>query len=128
MPLDVVCPECGDIYFETNDKDGSNPHVTGGKSQLVEKYDPNRCVSAAMIRLKDEFKEIIDDIPHDKDLFSLAIGPCPNCGSALSNDSFTIKTKPQKLDPRICEICKLKFETERAKKIHRTLAHGKKKG
>lgn len=123
MPLDVVCPQCGEIYFETNDKKGFNPHVTGGASQFVEEYDPDRCVSAAMIRLKDKFVGVFDDICHDKDLFGQAIGPCPNCGSPLSNDSFTIKTKEQETDPCACEICGEKFPSERAKKIHKTMAH-----
>jgi len=129
MPLDVICPGCGEVYFETNDKKGFNPHVTGGASSFVEEYDPDRCVSAAMIRLKDKFIGVIDDIQHDKDLFAGAIGPCPNCGSPLSNDSFTIKTREQEpdVDPRcICEVCGQQFPSERVKKIHRTMAHGKK--
>ena len=93
MPLDVLCQGgCGSVYFETNDKDGSNPHVTGIKSQFVRKYDPDAMANAAMIRMKDEFMGIYDNIPHDSDLFSAAIGPCPGCGHPFSNDDFKLIT------------------------------------
>jgi hypothetical protein len=96
MPFDVICPECRLCFFETNDKDGFNPHVTGIKSQFVRIYDPDAMANAAMIRMKDKFIGIYDDIPHDADLFSEGIGPCPGCGNALSNDGFKLITRPRK--------------------------------
>jgi hypothetical protein len=104
MPLDVLCQGlCGAVYFETNDKDGFNPHVTGIKSQFVRKYDPNSMANAAMIHMKDEFMGIYDDIPHDSDLFSAAIGPCPGCGHPFSNDDFKLITRPQKPEEKESE-------------------------
>ena len=107
MPLDVICPWCRDCFFETNDQDKRFELDDRGIlfrsfqkpnfriSEFVQKYDPDRPANAAMIRLKDEFREHIDDIPHDCDLMSEAIGPCPGCGNPLSNDNFTFITREQ---------------------------------
>lgn len=104
MPLDIICMgSCGEIYYETNDKDGFNEFKTGIKSDFVRKHDPDKMANAAMIRLKDEFYGIHDDIPHDVDLLSEAIGPCP-CGHPFSNDDFKFITRPQEIDEDTQEI------------------------
>ena len=93
---------CGEVYYETNDKDGWNkdPKAVGVKSDFVRKYDPDRMANAAMIRLKEEFVGFIDDIPHDCNLWGEAIGPCV-CGQSFSNDNFKLKTRPQEIDEAI---------------------------
>ena len=109
MPLDVICPWCRDCFFETND---SNNYIDDPRgilfrnfkedlrvSDFVQRYDPKRSANAAMIRLKDDLKEYIDDIQHDCDLLSEAIGPCPGCGNPLSNDNYTFIIRPQKVIP-----------------------------
>lgn len=134
MPLDVICPWCRDCFFETND---SNKYIddprgilfrnfkeTSRVSDFVQKYTPDRPANAAMIRLKDEFKEYIDDIPHDCDLLSEAIGPCPGCGNPLSNDNYTFITRPQTTviaddyDGLECRYCGEKFPTSKGRIIH----------
>jgi len=128
MPLDVVCPGCRGIFFETNDEDGVNPHVevrpgalpVGTRSVLIRKYDPDVPASAAMVRLKEEFVGIHDDIVHLESLVGFAIEPCP-CGGSLSDDNFKLITRPQPeaLDPCICEICfKGPFKNEQGKNNH----------
>ena len=129
MPLDVICPNCGECYFETNDEDlvlrSSDEHrreilfrsfkerddilfksfagkpPRGQLSDYVRKYDPNADANAAMIRMKREFVGSREDIQHDRDLKGFAIEPCPNmtCGQSLSNDSFKFITRPQADDP-----------------------------
>jgi len=128
MPLDVICPNCGECYFETNDEDGvlqtadersrevlfrnfkkrddvlfkkfSDKPVPGRLSDYVRKYDPDAPASAAMIRMKPEFVGIREDIQHDRDLKGFAIEPCPNmtCGLSLSNESRKFITRPQAED------------------------------
>ena len=135
MPLDVICPNCGECYFETNDEDGvlqtddersrevlfrnfkkrdgvlfksfDDKPVTGRLSDYVRKYDPDAPANAAMIRMKPEFVGIREDIQHDRDLTGFAIEPCPNmnCGQSLSDDSFKFITRPQTDDPDEARIC-----------------------
>ena len=72
MPLDVICPGCRDVFFETNDEDGVNPHViiapgsmpAGKRSVLVRKYEPDKPANAAMIQMKSKFISVHDDIIH----------------------------------------------------------------
>ena len=137
MPLDVICPWCRDCFFETND---SNKYIDDPRgilfrnfkenlrvSDFVQSYDPNRSANAAMIRLKGDFKEYIDDIQHDCDLLSEAIGPCPGCGNPLSNDNYTFLVRPQPV-PIIdepdsyngveCRYCGEHFPTSKGRIIH----------
>jgi len=140
MPLDVICPWCRECYFETNDQDKRFELDDRGilfrsfqkpnfrVSEFVQKYDPNRPANAAMIRLKDEFKEHIDDIPHDCDLTSEGIGPCPGCGNPLSNDNYTFITREQETTAIIeetddyegteCRYCGELFPTSKGRIIH----------
>ena len=129
MPLDVICPNCGECYFETNDEDGvlqtadersrevlfrnfkkrddvlfksfDDKPATGRLSDYVRKYDPDAPATAAMIRMKRRFVGSREDIQHDRDLTGFAIEPCPNlnCGQSLSDDSFKFITRPQTDDP-----------------------------
>ena len=130
MPLDVICPDCRGVFFETNDKDGFSPHVTGLKSIMVREYDPDAIANAAMISLKSDYLEFIDDIVHLEDLVGFAIGPCPTCGGALSNDGFKFETRPQPEaprphDPLMCHLCpKGPFKTEQGKNNHIRMIHG----
>ena len=129
MPLDIICMgNCGEIYYETNDKDGFNQFKTGVKSDFVRKYDPDKMANAAMIRLKEEFVGSIDDIPHDVDLLSEGIGPC-TCGNPFSNDDFNFITRPQEIDEAVaedipeeelvCHGCGMDhFKTPRGLKVH----------
>jgi len=134
MPLDVVCPDCRGVFFETNDKDGRNPHVeqrpgampAGARSVMVRKYDPDVIANAAMIRMKAEFVSIYDDIIHHESLVGFAIEPCPQCGGAYSNDGFKLETRegPKPLNPLICEICdRGPFKTEQGKDNHIRMIH-----
>lgn len=149
MPLDVICPWCRECYFETNDQDKRIELNTRGilfrdfrkrspllksfkpnfrVSEYVQKYDPERPANAAMIRLKDEFKEHIDDIPHDCDLLSEGIGPCPGCGNPLSNDNYTLITREQETtaiidetddyDGTECRYCGEQFPSSKGRIIH----------
>lgn len=137
MALDVICPWCRDCFFETNDKNKYIEHDGRGilfrnfrdalrVSDFVQKYDPERSANAAMIRLKDEFKEHIDDIPHDCDLLSEAIGPCPGCGNPLSNDNYKFETRPQAVETvddeeytgLTCRYCGEEFPTSKGRIIH----------
>lgn len=120
MPLDVICPNCGECYFETNDEDlvaekpqsilfrkfrerdpilfrdfKSKPKPF--RDYYVREYDPDEPASAAMIHMKDEFVGTYEDIQHDHDLKGFAIEPCPNpeCGQSLSDDSFKFITRTQ---------------------------------
>ena len=103
MPLDVICPGCRGVFFETNDNDGRNPHAkqrpgampVGTTSTMIRKYDPDLMASSAMIRMKDKFIGVYDDIQHDVDLFGSGIEPCPGCGGSLSNDNFKLETRSQ---------------------------------
>jgi len=128
MNLDVICPNCGECYFETNDKDlvlktpeqasrdilfrnfkkkndvlfkkfSDEPVKEEPLSDYVRKYDPEAPASAAMIRLKKEFVGThIEDIQHDRDLKGFAVEPCPGCNQSLSDDSFRFITRPQAED------------------------------
>ena len=135
MPLDVICPSCGECYFETNDEDGIvetdrdilfrnyQKGVARKLSDYVRKYDPNADANAAMIRMKREFVGIREDIQHDRDLKGFAIEPCPNmtCGQSLSNDSFKFITRPQADDPDrlTCKYCnRPPFKTVQGRATH----------
>jgi len=138
MPLDVICPWCRDCFFETNDNNKyiddprgilfRNFKETSRISDFVQKYYPNRSANAAMIRLKNEFREHIDDVPHDCDLLSEAIGPCPGCGNPLSDDNYTFITRPQETtviidendnyDGLECRYCGETFPTSKGRIIH----------
>ena len=140
MPLDVICPNCGECYFETNDEDGivetprdillrnyKKEHIAGLSwrklSDYVRKYDPNADANAAMIRMKPEFVGSREDIQHDRDLKGFAIEPCPNmtCGQSLSNDSFKFITRPQADDPDrlTCKYCnRPPFKTVQGRATH----------
>ena len=137
MPLDVICPWCRDCFFETNDKDKYIEHDGRGilfrnfrdalrVSDFVQKYDTKRAANAAMVRLKDEFKEHIDDIPHDCDLMSEGIGPCPGCGNPLSDDNYAFITREQEpvmiedddYDGTECRYCDRDFPTSKGRIIH----------
>lgn len=140
MPLDVICPECRQCFFETNDDDGTNPHVeqrpgampVGTRSVLIRKYDSDAIANAAMLRLKEEFVSIYDDIVHHEGLVGFAIEPCPGCGGPLSNDGFKLETRKRledsleegALDPLICEICnKGPFKNKQGKNNHIRMKH-----
>jgi len=142
MPLDVICPNCGECYFETNDEDGivetprdilfrnyKKEHIAGLSwrklSDYVRKYDPNADASAAMIRMKREFVGIREDIQHDRDLKGFAIEPCPNmtCGLSLSNESRKFITRPQAEDANrlTCKFCdRPPFKTIQGRVSHET--------
>jgi len=129
MPLDVICPQCRGVYFQTNDKGGFSPYVTGLKSVMVQAYDPNRIANSAMINMKSEFLGVYDDIQHFDDLVADAIGPCPGCGAPLSNDNFNLETRPQPEPPPdeslMCHLCsKGPFKTEQGKDNHIRMIHG----
>ena len=124
MPLDVICPGCRGIFFETNDKDGTNPEVPSIRSIMVQKYDPDLPANSAMFRMKPGAMGVYDDILHFEDLKGEAIGPCPGCGGPLSGDNFKLETRPQALDPLICEIClRGPFKTEQGKNNHMRMIH-----
>ena len=137
MPLDVICPSCGECYFETNDEDGIvetdrdilfrnyQKGVARKLSDYVRKYDPNADASAAMIRMKREFVGIREDIQHDRDLKGFAIEPCPNmtCGLSLSNESRKFITRPQAEDANrlTCKFCdRPPFKTIQGRVSHET--------
>ena len=127
MPLDVICPNCRGVFFETNDRDGFSPYVTGLRSTIIREYDPAKAANAAMINMKAEFLGVYDDILHQEDLIGEGIGPCPGCGGALSDDNWKFITKPQpkEADPLICEICdRGPFKTEQGKSSHMRQIHG----
>lgn len=139
MPLDVICPWCRECFFETND---SNKYIEDTRgllfrnfkegvrvSEFVQKYTTDRPANAAMIRLKDEFREHIDDIPHDCDLMSEGIGPCPGCGNPLSNDNYRFITREQEVTIIMgkkfddggwlaCRYCGKEFPTSKGRIIH----------
>ena len=139
MPLDVICPHCGECFFETNDltrlvrqnedprgilfrrfKDVFNP------SDFVRKYDPDQEANAAMIRMKEKFKQDRQDIPHDADLRSEGIGPCPECNNPLSDDNYAFITREQEpvmiedddYDGTECRYCDRDFPTSKGRIIH----------
>lgn len=119
MPLDVLCPNCELVHFETNDQNGFSPYVTGLSAQFIKKYNPDVAASAAMIRLKEQFVGVRDDIPHDEDLFGEGIGPCPECGHSLSNTSFKLVTRPQpQKHPNACRYCNRILKSPQGKSSH----------
>ena len=153
MALNVICPKCGECHFETNDKDlvfktpederrdilfrnfkrrdevlfksfSDEPVNDEGLSDYVRKYDPNADASAAMIRLKKEFIGThIEDIQHDHTLKGFAIEPCPGCYQSLSDESFTLITRPQADDPNslTCKFCdRPPFKTVQGRVSHET--------
>lgn len=135
MPLDVICPNCGECYFETNDEDGIvetdrdilfrnyQKGVARKLSDYARKYNPNAPANASMIRMKPEFVGVREDIQHDRDLTGFAIEPCPNmnCGQSLSDDSFKFITRPQADDPDrlTCKYCdRPPFKTVQGRATH----------
>ena len=137
MPLDVICPNCHECYFETNDEDGivetprdillrnyKKEHIAGLSwrklSDYVRKYDPNAPANAAMIRLKLEFIGVREDIQHDRNLRGDAIEPCPGCWQWLS-ESHKFITRPQADDPDrlTCKYCnRPPFKTVQGRATH----------